>query len=174
MFFPQICQSSFSGIVFAITVWIAFAVFRCREHFAFATNASTGCIGIAEKLKIVTALAVRFSLIDRGGAVAAQNVFPSGNGLQVCGVDAIGVAAQVIERQAWRNFTHQKGICEAVGKHTLAFSRAELTVSAMGCGGAPKPATRRFCDLFPESSCDCFPSYCHGVGGSTQLVVTRQ
>jgi len=91
--------------------------------------------------KRVSVEAVRFTGVDGRSADAAQNVFATGDNLDMCGVNARVVATQVIADQIVWDVTDKKNIHESMHKNPRGqHGMCHLCVSLVGSRLLPLPA----------------------------------
>ena len=126
----------------------SFAALRGVDGLARATV--TGAVPRSGVLVIerMSAVAVGFSCMDGGGADSAQNVDARRNSFKVIGTATCPVAAEVVDRQAFRDRADEQLIRESVGRPTAA-AKPRDPISVI-CPASPKPAVRRLLDLGPE------------------------
>lgn len=111
---------------------------------AVASTASSAAAALDNQVvaeQRVAPLAVRLAGIDGRWAVTAQDILGVRDRLQVIGVDASPVTAEMVKRHPFRNWADQKLVHEPMGRERFDRAyRAESAVASTLLATSPEPA----------------------------------
>lgn len=105
-------------------------------------------VSIGRRVLVPLRAVCLFGIKRRRGA-ASERVFPLGHSLQVLGVDARGIAAEVVDGEASRNRANERRVREAM-REPLSTMPLEMTVAFSGAATGPGPASRVCLDDNPR------------------------